>query len=129
MSGLMKLWKDPFFMDVIDLFSETPIYIDKSLRKSNVLTNDEDYRIQIAVPGLKKEDVKISVDNSIIKISHEKQETDNKTFFFTNSFEKSYQLPDDIDEEKIEGKIENGVLEIIIPRNEKKIKERYIKID
>jgi HSP20 family protein len=128
MSGLMKLWKDPFFTDVMDIFNETPMFVDRSFRRSNIITNEKDYRIQVAVPGLTKEDVKISVDNSIIKISHEKKETDNETFFFTNSFQKSYQLPDDIEDDKIEGKIENGILEIIIPRSKKKIKEKFIEI-
>jgi HSP20 family protein len=126
--SLIKLWKDPFFADMVDLFNETPSFVDKSLRRSNVVTNEEDYRIQVAVPGLTKEDVKISVDNSIIRISHEKQETDNETFFFTNSFEKTYRLPGDVDEKKIEGKIENGVLEVVLPRSKKKLTERTIEI-
>jgi HSP20 family protein len=126
--SLIKLWKDPFFSDMVDLFNETPSFIDRSLKRSNIVTNEENYRIQIAVPGLTKDDVKIRVDNSVIKISHEKQETDDKTFFFTSSFEKQYQLPDDIDDKKIEGKIENGVLEIIIPRSKEKINQRFIEI-
>jgi len=128
MSGLMKLWKDPFFTDMIDIFNETPSFVDRSFKRSNIVTNKEDYRVQIAVPGLTKEDVKISVDNSIIKISYEKKETDDQTFFFTSSFEKSYRLPDDIEEDKIEGRIENGILEVVIPRNRKKIKEKFIEI-
>jgi len=126
--SLIRLWKDPFFADMIDLFNETPTFVDKSLKRSNVVTNEEDYRIQIAVPGITKDDVKISINNSIIKISHEQKETDNESFFFTNSFEKSYRLPDDIDEKKIEGKIENGVLEVILPRAKKKLNERTIEI-
>lgn len=127
-NGLMRLWRDPFFSDIVDIFNETPIFVERSLRKSNVVTNENDYRVQIAVPGLTKEDIKISIENSIIKITHEKKETDNETFFFTNSFEKSYRLPDDIEEGKIEGKIENGILEIVIPRNKKKVKEKFIEI-
>ena len=126
---LIKLWKDPFFSDMVDLFNETPSFIDKSFRRSNIITNDDDYRIQIAVPGITKKDIKINVDNSIINISHEKKETDEKTFFFTHSFEKSYRLPDDTDDKKIEGKIENGILEVIIPRSKKKINQRFIEIN
>ncbi len=116
-----KLWGDAFFLDMVN---ETP----KSLKRSNVITNEDDYRVQISVPGLTKDDIKISVDNSIIKISHEKEDTDEKTFFFTHSFEKSYRLPDDVDDKKIEGKIENGILEVIIPRSKKKISQRFIEI-
>lgn len=126
--SLIRLWKDPFFSDMIDVFNETPNFVDKSLKRSNVITNEDDYRVQISVPGLTKDDIKISVDNSVIKISHEKEETDDNSFFFTHSFEKSYRLPDDVDDKKIEGKIENGVLEVIIPRSKKKISQRFIEI-
>ena len=126
--ALIKLWKDPFFSDMIDLFNDTPSFIDRSFKRSNIETNENDYRIQIAVPGLTKEDIKISVDNSVIKISHEKKETDDKTFFFTTSFEKEYRLPDDIDDKKIDGKIENGILEIVIPKDKKKVNQRFIEI-
>ena len=126
--SLIKLWRDPFFSDMVDFWNETPGFVDKTLKRSNVVTNEDDYRIQVAVPGLTKEDVKIGVDNSVITISHEKKETDDKTFFFTSSFEKQYRLPDDVDDKKIEGKIENGVLEIIIPRSKEKINQRFIEI-
>jgi len=128
MSNLIKLWRDPFFSDMIDFFNETPSFVDKTFRRSNVVTNEDDYRIQIAVPGLTKENIKISVDNSIIRISHEKKETDDKTFFFTTSFQKEYRLPDDAEDKNIEGKIENGILEVIIPRSKKKLNERFIEI-
>jgi HSP20 family protein len=126
--SLIKLWRDPFFSDIADYFNETPNFVDRNLRRSNIITNEDDYRIQVAVPGLTKEDIKISVDNSIINISHEKKETDDKTFFFTTSFEKQYRLPDDVEDKNIEGKIENGILEVIIPRSKKKINQRFIEI-
>jgi HSP20 family protein len=125
---LIKLWKDPFFSDMIDLFNETPSFIDKSFRRSNIITNEDDYRIQIAVPGASKENIKINVDDSIINISHTKKETDDKTFFFTTSFEKEYRLPDDAEDKEIESKMENGILEVIIPRSKKKINQRFIEI-
>lgn len=125
---LIKLWKDPFFSDMIDLFNETPSFIDKSFKRSNIITNEDDYRIQIAVPGASKENIKINVDDSIINISHAKKETDDKTFFFTTSFEKEYRLPDDAENKEIESKMENGILEIIIPRSKKKINQRFIEI-
>ena len=126
--SLIKLWKDPFFSDMVDFWNETPSFVDRTLKRSNIVTNEDDYRIQIAVPGLTKEDIKISADNSVITIAHEKKESDDETFFFTSSFTKQYRLPDDVDEKKIEGKIDNGILEIIIPRSKTKIKQRFIEI-
>jgi HSP20 family protein len=124
-------WKDPF-RDVLDVFFETPSFIDKSNylnRKTNVTANDENYRIQVAVPGLSKDEIKIYVTNSIINIEHKKEQTDENSFFFTNSFHKQYTMPDDCDDKKITSKMENGILEIIIPRTKKKNTERIIEID
>ena len=91
------------------------------------MANETDYRVQIAVPGISKEDIKIVVKNSILDISYE-NEKEERNSIFTSSFKKSYTLPDDVDEKHIEGKVENGILEVIIPRSKKKILERVIEI-
>lgn len=133
---MLKLWKEPFeekiwndpFIGMIDRFFETPSFVERGYKRSNVITTDDEYKIQLAVPGLIKEDVKIAIDNSTITISHEKEQTDDNTFYFTSSFKKEYILPDDIDDEKISSKMENGILEIKIPKTKKKKNERYIEI-
>lgn len=122
-----KFWSDPF-SGMIDLFFERPSFIEKVYKRSNVAATDEDYRIQLAVPGLSKDDVKISVDDSVISISHEQKETDDKTYYFTSSFRKEYSLPYDCEEDNITSKLENGILEIVIPRSKKKSSERLIEI-
>lgn len=132
----LKLWKEPFedklwndpFINMIDRFFETPSFIERGYRRSNIVTTDDEYKIQLAVPGLIKDDVKIGVVDSVITISHEKEQTNDKGFYFTSSFKKEYSLPDDIDDEKISSTMENGVLEITIPRTKKKRNERYIEI-
>lgn len=137
MSGL-RLWKEPFedkfwngqFIDMIDHFFDVPTLAERGYRKTNIVTTDDDYRIQLAVPGLTKDDVKISVDNSVATILHETKETDDKTYYFTSSFRKEYSLPEDCDEDNISSKMENGVLEIIVPRTKKKkSNERFIEIN
>jgi HSP20 family protein len=126
MSGL-RLFRDPFFSDMLELFYETPSFIERSIKKSNIVTNDEDYRIQIAVPGLSKEDIKITIKDSILSIIYE-NEKEVANSYFTTSFKKLYTLPDDSDDKNITGKVENGIIEIIIPRSKKKINERIIEI-
>jgi HSP20 family protein len=123
----LKLFRDPFISDVFDLFYETPSFIERSFKRTNIVTNDEDYRVQIAVPGLSKDDVKITVKDSILSITYENEKEDENSYF-TSSFKKAYTLPDDSDDKNIGGKIENGILEIIIPRSEKKINERTIEL-
>jgi HSP20 family protein len=127
---MLKLFKDPYVENMLDLFLETPSFIERSITKrTNVITNDDDYRIQVAVPGISKEDIKITVKNSVLSISYENQKTNDETFFFTSSFNKQYTLPDDVDEKSITSKLENGILEIVIPRSKKKSNERLITIN
>lgn len=123
----LKLFRDPFISDMVDLFWETPSFIERSFKRTNIVTNDEDYRVQIAVPGLSKKDIKIIVRDSVLSITYENEKEDANSYF-TTSFKKAYTLPDDSDNENIDCKIENGILEIIIPRSKKKINERIIEI-
>jgi HSP20 family protein len=126
--GNIKLFKDPFFSDMIDLFYEAPNFIERSFKRTNILSNDADYRVQIAVPGISKDEIKITVKDSILNISYE-NEKEEEDSYFTSSFKKAYTLPSDVDEKNIKGKVENGILEIIIPRTKKKPNERNIVIE
>ena len=72
------------------------------------------------------EDLTINVDSDVLKISHssedEKVESDfsHKEFSYS-SFERSFRLPDSIDIEKIDAKMENGILRIKLPKKEESI--------
>jgi HSP20 family protein len=123
----LRLFRDPFFSDAMDLFTEFPSFVERSFKRSNIITNDTDYRVQLAIPGLSKEDIKITIKDSILNIEYENEKSDENSFF-TSSFKKFYSLPDDSDSENIEGKAENGILEIIIPRLKEKINGRIIEI-
>jgi len=124
----LKLFSDPFFTDVVDLFYETPRFVERSFKKANIIENDEDYRVELAVPGLSKEDISVKVNDNILTISHEKEETDDKTFYFTNSFTKQYTLPKDVNAKGIKATVENGILAATIPKDKKKPKEFAIEI-
>ena len=124
---MITVRKDPF-MDIWESFFYGPSFNEKNNKLSNVINNEDDYRFQLAVPGLSKEDVKISVKDGMVYMSYENAKTDNKTYAFTKSFKKEYILPDDVDEKNITGKIENGILEVIFPKSKKKTLERLIPI-
>lgn len=92
----------------------------------NVKENDKNYEIEVAVPGMKKEDLKIDLDNGIITISAEKkdekekvQDSHTRREFSCNSFNRSFTLPQNADENDIVAKYEDGVLKLTI----KKLKE------
>ena len=99
----------------------------------NILENDDEYKIEVAAPGMTKEDFKVHIneDNELI-ISMEKhgeeKEEDKKhkgTYlrreFSYTQFQQSLLLPDNVEREKISAKVEHGVMCIDIPK--KKVTE------
>ena len=99
----------------------------------NILETEDDFQVEVAAPGMTKEDFKVHIneDNELV-ISLEKK-TENKeedakrkgTYlrreFSYTQFQQSLLLPDNIEREKISAKVENGVMTIDIPK--KKIEE------
>jgi len=89
----------------------------------NISEHKDEFRVSLAVPGLKKDDFKIDVDGNMLTISSEKEENkEEKEKKFTrreynySSFSRSFTLPDEINKEKIEAKYEDGVLHVSLPR-------------
>jgi len=128
-----KFLNDPYFLDIMGFFHGEPNCCGKTTKttkRTNVTEDDESYQIEVAIPGLSKEDIDIKVKDSIISISHEKEnDIDDEGFFFTDSFNKEYTLPDDVNIKTISAKVENGVLLVTIPKDKKKTNERVIKIE
>jgi len=103
----------------------------------NITEHKDEYKVSLAVPGLKKDDFRIEVDGSILTISSEKEENkEEKDKKFTrkeysySSFSRSFTLPEEIDQEKIEAKYEDGILKISLPRVEeaKKLSAKKIAV-
>lgn len=91
----------------------------------NIVENKDDYKVSLAVPGMKKEDFNIDVEGNMLTISSEKEEhKEEKEERFTrkeysySSFSRSFTLPDEVNKEKIEAKYEDGVLKLILPKRE-----------
>ena len=96
----------------------------------DIYETENDLVIELDVPGLKKDDIKISVQDGILVISGEKKiERDEKKKNYMivercfGKFERAFNLPDYVDAEKIKAKYENGVLVINIPKKEEKKKK------
>jgi HSP20 family protein len=122
---MITLFKDPFFQGFESVF-ETPKYF--KMPEIKISKTDNEYLINMSVPGLTKEDLKISTKEGVLKISFEKEEKDTK-HYFVSSFTKSYNIPDDVKEKDIEGKVENGVLTLNLPIDKKKTLERLISLN
>ena len=103
----------------------------------NITEGKEDYKIEVAAPGLGKEDFKISLDNNVLSISSEKEvknETNDENVlrreFSYSSFSRSFTLPESVNGDKIKATHNDGILRIVVPKkDEAKVKPiRDIKI-
>jgi HSP20 family protein len=92
----------------------------------DVSETDGDYQIKAELPDVKKEDVKVTVENGVLTIQGErKQEKEEKGKKYHRversygSFVRSFTLPDLVDEEKVKAEFKDGVLNLQLPKSEK----------
>jgi HSP20 family protein len=83
------------------------------------------YRIQAELPGLTREDIQVTFENNVLRLSGERKwEKDVKKENFHRvertygSFSRSFALPNQVSADKVEAKFENGVLSIVVPKAE-----------
>ena len=98
----------------------------------NVLEGENDYTVEIAAPGLKKEDFDVNIDNEgnlhiRMEQKHEDKKEDKKCHYLRREFsysnyEQNYTLPDDVVKDQISAKVEDGILTVTMPKAEQKQK-------
>lgn len=91
----------------------------------NISQAKDAFHVEIAAPGMKKEDFKVEVDNDVITISAEKKEEKEETNkkytrreYSYNSFSRSFVLPEGVKTDDIKAEYEDGVLKINVPKQE-----------
>lgn len=119
-----SLFDDWFLGDMPSLFS-TNFNEGLTMPKTNIRETDDAYYVDMAVPGLKKSDFKISLDNLLLSISAEtKSENEDINDCYTrrefgySSFKRSFTLPEYIDETKIKANYNDGILNVELPKKE-----------
>lgn len=132
----MKLLKNPMFPSFLSErwipdFFESERFFDSdwvkgaSMPSVNIREGEKEFIIEMAAPGLTKKDFKISVENRILTISTEKtfekeeKEDDftRKEFSYSN-FSRSFNLPENVNEEKIQAHYEDGILKLQVKKTE-----------
>jgi len=103
--------------------------------KVNTREGEFAYHVDVDLPGVKKEDIKVDIKNDVLTISgerHSKEEVKEKDYYRMESsfgkFSRSFTLPDNVDAENIEAKAENGVLEVVIPKLASKASAKSISV-
>ena len=97
-----------------------------STPRMNIMETKDNYKLELCIPGLTKEDVKLSIDaegNLVVEMVKEmKNEKKNEEMrylrheFSVEHFRQTVMLPEDIHKEQISAKVENGILDIVIPK-------------
>jgi len=118
---------NPFFNDVYSLLNDSFLNerIATTVPAVNIAENEIAFEIALAVPGLKKEDIKINLEKNVLSVSAKKKTatTDENKRFSTreynfNSFSKSFTLPQSADSSKIEAEYVDGILTLNIAKKE-----------
>jgi len=122
-NGLM-----PGFTDVFDSIFNDTFLSDRMVARVpavNVSETNSDYQIELAAPGLTKDDFKLKLERDVLSISVEQSQQNQqqernytKREYSYNSFVRSFTLPDSADENGVEAKYEEGILRISIPKRE-----------
>ncbi|NUY81941.1 Hsp20/alpha crystallin family protein [Flavobacterium sp. MAH-1] len=97
-----------------------------TLPSVNIKETADNYEVEVAAPGMSKEDFRISLDGNLLTISSAKEESHEdrqaqytRREFSYQSFQRSFELPKNVvDEERISARYENGVLLLSIPKRE-----------
>jgi HSP20 family protein len=102
----------------------------------DIIENDEDYSVNVELPGVDRKDVKITVTDGVLTLKGEKKHTyENKADRYQRverafgSFERSFTLPTSVRSDKIEASYKDGILTITIPKAEQaKAKEIEVNV-
>ena len=97
-----------------------------TLPRVNIVETGTDYKVEMAVPGMKKDDFKVQLDNNTLIIQAEKTEDPESEIngnytrkeFSYSAFRRSFYLPNTVEGDKIEAKYVDGILTLLIPKRE-----------
>ena len=126
--NLVRWNHQPMLPDVFEDFERrfySPFKYEGYIPAANITENDKSFNIEIAVPGMKKEDFKINLENNVLTVSTEKESEkseETKTYtrkeFVYGSFSRSFTLPKTVETDHIKASYESGILRIELPKIE-----------
>lgn len=115
--SLMNDFFKPDWFGGMDTFNNVPAV--------NIKENEKDFMLELAIPGFKKEDFNIEVDNDVLTISSEvkkdnevKEDNYTRREFSVSSFKRAFTLPETVNEDEINATYEGGILKLTLPKRE-----------
>lgn len=144
MALLLKDYVPGSFNKLVNDLLEENMYKPEEKRtyvpKANILERDAEFEIQVVLPGFDKKDISISIDKGILTISAEQEKVENDdneakeqvVFHLRESIEgpykRSFQLPENIKEDKIKASYENGILIVQLLKDKVKQLRKTIEV-
>ena len=138
--NLLNDWMDFPRMDFPDIDKKLYGKNASHIMKTDVHENEDGYELDIDLPGFKKDDIKLSLENGYLFISankeHENDEKNEKGKVirkerYSGSMQRSFYVGDAIEEEDVKAKFEDGVLKLSVPKKDtdKVPEKKYISIE
>ena len=126
------------FEDVFGNFPTSNVSRDLHTPAVNIKESKDAFELEVAAPGLQKQDFQLNVDDNLLTISYEKQTKQeassdapkyHRQEFTTRSFKRTFTLDEKIDANKIVAKYESGILSVTLPKKEEvKVAPKTIEI-
>jgi len=122
-----SLFDDFFSRDLWNMGLSNNSTTNTTIPAVNIRETNENFEVEMAAPGMTKNDFKVELDGTMLTITSEKKQENElkegerytRKEFSYQSFQRTFQLPKEVvDADKIEAKYENGVLRLVIPKKE-----------
>lgn len=115
-------WLPEVFKDFFE--NSNMVHTQATAPAINVLESENAYTVQVAAPGMRKEDFEVNLnedDDLVIKMkAHHNEKEENAHYlrreFNYSRYEQTLILPDDVDRQKIGARVENGILTVSLPK-------------
>ena len=121
-------WLPSIFNDFFD--NDWMVKANATAPAINVFETEKEYKVELAAPGMTKEDFNVHIDeenNLVISMENKEEKKEGRYLrreFSYSKFQQTMILPDDVDKEKISAQVENGVLNIDLPKFSEQEKEK-----
>lgn len=125
--------------DLFDAFNDLfrPVFFDEQHDlRTNIRETDDGYELDVEMPGYKKDQIKVSLEQGYLTVSavkEQKEEDNGKRYLrkeITESCQRSFYVGDQITDEQIKAKYDNGILSLTVPKTKpKQVQGKFISIE
>ncbi|MEM9325610.1 MAG: Hsp20/alpha crystallin family protein [Bacteroidota bacterium] len=127
------------FRSLVDRFFNEDFHGGSSVSefspRVDMAETEKAFELEFSLPGVKKSEINIDVNDGRLTVSGERKfegEKNEKNFrsveSYYGTFSRSFHLPDNVDADSVNAKLEDGVLRVVLPKDEKKVAKKTIAI-